>query len=114
MRLSWQACVPLSRAVAMVTPRMSVIIRWRAQRCSDKGYDSATQMAVLSGDASPRTTAGKCSETAGWEHEVRGGDGRYRGENRASPVNEALSVKALGKSTVRPLQVCEVRTCNYA
>ena len=54
MRLSWQACVSLSRAVAMVTPRMSVIVRWRAQRCGDKGYDCAAQMAVLSGDASPR------------------------------------------------------------
>ena len=54
MRLSWQACVSLSRTVAMVTPRMSVIARWRAQRCSDEGYDCAAQMAVLSGDASPR------------------------------------------------------------
>ena len=38
----------------MVTPRMSVIARWRAQRRSDEGYDCAAQMAVLSGDASPR------------------------------------------------------------
>ena len=54
MRLSWKACVSLPRAVAVATPRMSVIARWRAQRCSDEGYDCATQMAVLSGDASPR------------------------------------------------------------
>ena len=48
-----------------------------------------------------------------WSHEpgwyccwVR--DGRYRGENRASPVNEALSVRP--EVRVCPLSVCEVRT----
>ena len=69
----------------------------------------ATQMAVLGGDAVlSATTAGKSSETAGWEHEVRGGDGRYRGENRASPVNEALSVRQ--GMCMSAMSVCEVRT----
>ena len=54
MLLSWKACVSLPRAVAVATPRMSVIARWRAQRCSDEGCDCAAQMAVLSGDASSR------------------------------------------------------------
>ena len=69
----------------------------------------ATQMAVLGGDAVlSATTAGKSSETAGWEHEARGGDGRNRGENRASLVNEALSVRQCIRMS--PLSVCEVRT----
>ena len=70
-------------------------------------------MAVLGGDAVlSATTAGKSSETAGWEHEARGGDGRNRGENRASLVNDALSVRQV----VLYVRCRSVRSghCNYA
>ena len=36
VRLSWQACVSLSGTVAVAISRMSVIARWRAQKCVDK------------------------------------------------------------------------------
>ena len=71
----------------------------------------ATQMAVLGGDAVlSATTAGKSSETAGWEHEARGGDGRNRGENRASSEKSRKQTEVMSASSAA---TCESDTRDF-